>query len=278
MNRIILAAGSLAWLANPSFAGERVEQRETWTESFPVTVTKPKLTIENIWGDVRVRPGDTGEIVVTITEQRSAPDQERFDRSLETLNLTTDSDENGVAFHVGNRDGHWHGRDLCRNCRVDYRFDVRVPADTQLDVSTVNDGEINISGIAGLFSAANVNGPITASGVHDCSDLNNVNGQVSIGFAAPPDQNCTIETVNGDITLTLPERSNFDLAMNLFNGRMLTELPVDPLALPARVEHIESDGRNQYRIEQKAGLRFGAGGPQFTISSMNGDIRIQKIN
>jgi hypothetical protein len=31
-------------------------------------------------------------------------------------------------------------------------------------------------------------------------------------------------------------------------------------------------------IEQQAGVRIGAGGPRFTLSSLNGDIHIQKIN
>jgi hypothetical protein len=77
---------------------------------------------------------------------------------------------------------------------------------------------------------------------------------------------------------SLVNNAGFDVAMDLFNGRLLTQLPVNPLAVPARVEHIETGGRHQYRIEQHAGVRIGAGGPTFTISSMNGDIRIQGIN
>jgi DUF4097 and DUF4098 domain-containing protein YvlB len=153
-----------------------------------------------------------------------------------------------------------------------------VPVNTQLDVSTVNDGRIDVAGIAGRVSAANVNGPISVAGMHNCAELDSVNGEVTLGFERSPGENCRIETVNGDITLVMPDGTGFDLAMDLFNGRMLTQLPVDALALPARVEHIESGGRHQYRIEQQAGVRIGAGGPTFTISSLNGDIRIQKTN
>ena len=278
MNRIIITASGLLLLAGTVIAGERVEQSKTWTETFPVTASKPTLSIENIWGDVRVRSGTTGEIVVTISEKRSAPDQKRFDRSLETLKLNTQSDDSGVAFYVGSEDRDWHGRDHCRNCRVDYQFDVVVPADTQLDVSTVNDGRIDVADVAGSVSAANVNGPISVSGMHGCEVLNSVNGEVDLDFVTAPDDNCNIETINGDITLALPENSGFDLAMDLFNGRLMTQLPVDSLALPATVEHTESNGRHQYKIAQQAGVRIGAGGPKFTISSINGDIRIQKTN
>lgn len=278
MNRLIMTAGLAVILANTSMAGERVEQSNTWTETFPVTADSPTLSIENIWGDVRVRPGKTGEIVVTISERRSAPDQKRFDRSLETLKLNVEADDSGVAYYVGAEDREWHGSNRCRHCRVDYQFDVVVPADTQLDVSTVNDGRIDVADVAGSVSAANVNGPISVSGIHGCEELNSVNGEVDVGFVTPPGDNCRIETINGDITMILPENSDFDLAMDLFNGRLVTQLPVDSLALPATVEHTEHNGRNQYKIAQQAGVRIGAGGPLFTISSINGDIRIQKTN
>lgn len=278
MNTMIKVAGLSVLLVNTGFTAGHVEESKTWTDSFPVTTSKPTLEIDNIWGDVRVRPGKPGEILVTVQERRSAPDQKRFDRSLQTLSLSTETDDNGVAFFVGNRDSNWHGRDNCRGCRVDYQFDVIVPVDTQLDVSTVNDGRIDIAGVSGSVSAANVNGPIAIAGMRNCDELNSVNGEVNLGFVTAPGENCNIETINGDITLTMPGDADFDVTMDLFNGRMLTQLPVNPLAIPARVEHIESGGRHQYRIEQHAGVRIGAGGPTFTISSMNGDIRIQEIN
>ena len=277
MNRIAKATGLLLLMVSTCFADGRVEESKTWTETFPVN-GKPTLEIDNIWGDVKVRPGQVGEIVVTISEKRSAPDQRRFDRSLETLQLNTEADDSGVVLYVGNSDHDWHRRDRCRNCRVDYQFDVVVPVDTQLNVSTVNDGRIDIAGVSGSVSAGNVNGPIAVSKMRNCSELNTVNGELNLGFASSPGENCHIETINGDITLTMPDDSGFDVAMNLSNGRMLTQLPVEGLAIPAKVEHTESNGHHRYRIEQPAGVRIGAGGPTFTISSMNGDIRIQKTN
>ncbi|MGA9573077.1 MAG: hypothetical protein WBS20_03920 [Lysobacterales bacterium] len=278
MKKFAGTASLVILLVNTGHADGRVQESKTWTETFPVTANQPMLEIDNIWGDVNVRPGKSGEFVVTVQERRSAPDQNRFDRSLESLRLNTEADENGVALYVGNRERNWHGRNNCRDCQVDYTFDVIVPADTQLDVGTVNDGRVDIAGISGHISASNVNGPISVTGLSNCVEMNSVNGEVSLGFAISPVENCSIETINGDITLNLPENSGLDIAMDLFNGRMLTQLPVGALALPATVEHTETAGRHQYRIEQPAGVRIGAGGPRFTIHSMNGDIRIQTIN
>lgn len=278
MNKMIKATGLALLISNTCYAAERVEKSKTWTETFPVRSDKPSLRIDNIWGDVNVRPGKSGEILVTIAEHRVAPDRRRFERSLETLELSIEADDSGVDLYVGHYDRDWRGRNNCRGCEVNYKFDVVVPVDTYLDVSTVNDGHIDIAGIKGNVSADNVNGSIAVAGMYNCDELNSVNGEVDLDFKKKPGENCNISTINGDITLKLPKDTGIDVAMDLFNGHMLTQLPVDPLTLPARVEHTEKNGRHQYRIEQHAGVRIGAGGPTFTISSMNGDIRIQKSN
>ncbi len=278
MNKMIKVTGLLMLISSTGFAAGAVEKSKSWTETFPVTSDKPSLEIDNLWGDVKVRAGKPGKIVVTIEELRSAPDQRRFDRSLETLQLNIEADDNGLALYVGNQDRDWHGRNNCRGCKVNYQFDVVVPVDTQLDVSTVNDGRIDIAGIKGRVSADNVNGPIAVAGMFNCDELNSINGEVDLAFKTTPAENCNIGTINGDITLKLPDDSGIDVAMDLFNGRMLTQLPVDSLALPAKVEHVEKNGRHHYRIEQHADVRIGAGGPTFTITSINGDIRIQKSN
>jgi hypothetical protein len=46
--------------------------------------------------------------------------------------------------------------------------------------------------------------------------------------------------------------------------------------VPAEVQYEEKNGAHRYRIQQSAGLRLEGGGPTFTISSMNGDVRIRK--
>jgi len=276
MSNVLAAASVLVLLSGPAVAGNRVEDSRTWSETFAVTQAAPTLEINNIWGDVTVRAGNAGEISVTVSEHRSAPDQSRFERSLEYLKLNTEADENGVSMYVGDRDRFWHDSRRCRGCRVEYSFDVLAPVGTKVDVSTVNDGRVEVTGITGVFTASNVNGPVSVSGLDNCTVLESVNGEVSASFAHAPDQDCDIETVNGDIVLKMPEKAGLNVAMDLFNGRMKTEFPVDPLAIPARVEESYSNGHYRYRIDQAAGVSIAGGGPTFTISSINGDIRIQK--
>lgn len=258
-------------------AAAAVESHDNWSETFTVRSTEPHLELSNVWGDVRVRPGPDGQITIRAREHRYAPDQARYDRSLESLKLRTEASEEGVFLYVGGPDpDRWRHSDRCRGCKVEYQFDVTVPPGTRLDVNTVNDGKIDVQGVTGIVTAGNVNGPISITGLHDCTELNNVNGEVVLSFARAPVQDCEIETINGDVVLNMPGGAGLDVAMDLFNGTMKSELPVDPLAMPARVRHTQANGRHQYQIEQSAGLRIAGGGPTFTISSMNGDIRIRK--
>jgi hypothetical protein len=97
-----------------------------------------------------------------------------------------------------------------------------------------------------------------------------------MGYSHAPLQDCRIETVNGDVTLVMPIDTGLDVRLDLFNGEAFSELPVSPFELPATVEQIVEDSRTRYRIQQMAGMRVGAGGPTYSIASMNGDLRIRK--
>lgn len=277
MNRVMNLMVVLPALHLGPVAADTVEDRREWTERFEVATAEPEIEVHNIWGDVRVLPGEEGEITLAVSEHRTAPSQGLFDRSLEVYRLDIQADGEAIVVQVGERRQSWRGMDPCRGCRVHYEFELRAPVGSRVFASTVNDGRVEVSGIRGLIRADNVNGPVAIHNASACERVESVNGEVSLSFATAPGADCRLETINGDIRLQVPRGSGFDLALDLGNGRMTSELPVDPLAIPARVEHRESGGRNVYRIEQAAGLRLAGGGPVFSVSSLNGDLRIQEI-
>lgn len=276
MNTPAAALGFLALLACGTAAAAVTDQK-TWSDTYPVTAAVPKLLIDNIWGNVRVRTGAAREIVVTVDEKRSAPTQELFELSKQTIFLDVQADAAGVAMVV-NKPESTAGRriDRCRNCRVDYQFEVTVPAGTQVDVSTVTDGGIDVAGTGGSVSASNVNGPVAAKDLQDCAAIESINGAVDVSFVRAPSHDCSIKTINGDITLTVPGGAGFDAALSMMQGKVVSEFDLEPLALPAKVEQKNEDGHFVYRIEQAAGVRLGSGGPTFSIESLNGDLRIRK--
>jgi hypothetical protein len=269
---LVLTLGLLACGA----ATATVTDHRTWSDTYPVTAAVPKLLIDNIWGNVRVRTGSAREIVVTIDEKRSAPTQELFELSKETIFLDVQADAAGVSLVVGKPERMTGRRDRCRNCRVDYQFEVTVPPGTEVDVSTVTDGSIDVAGTGGPVRASNVNGPVAAKDLRDCAEIESVNGAVDVSFMRAPSHDCSIKTINGDITLTVPGGAGLDAALSMLQGNVLSEFDLEPLTLPAKVEQTQQDGSFVYRIEQAAGIRLGKGGPTFSIESLNGDLHIRK--
>jgi hypothetical protein len=269
----VLAA--LALSAGTAIAAP-VTEEQSWTETHAVTGSSPRLEVGNIWGSVQVRVGPPGRITASVTELRTAPDQARFERSQEILKLEVEADASGVSFLVGERSRHRQHWNDCEGCRVDYQFDIEVPPDAVVDVGTVMDGKVEIQGVAGTIRASNINGPVSVADVRDCEAVSSVNGPITMGYSHAPLQDCRIETVNGDVTLVMPIDTGLDVRLDLFNGEAFSELPVSPFELPATVEQIVEDSRTRYRIQQMAGMRVGAGGPTYSIASMNGDLRIRK--
>jgi hypothetical protein len=259
-------------------AAAAVTDQKTWSQSFPVTAAVPRLLIDNIWGNVRVRVGSTREIAVTVDEKRSAPSQELFELSKQTIFLDVQANADGVAMVVGKpEDTTVRPRiNRCRGCRVDYQFEVTVPPGTQIDVSTVTDGGIDVAGGGGPVSASNVNGPVAVKDLQECSEIESVNGAVEVSFARAPSRDCSIKTINGDITLTVPGGTGLDAALSVMQGDIVSEFDLEPLALPAKIDQHKEAGRFVYHIEQAAGIRLGTGGPTFSIESLNGDLRIRK--
>jgi hypothetical protein len=268
--------GFLALFAFCAAATAAVTEQKTWSDAYPVTATAPKLLIDNIWGNVRVRTGAAGEIVVRIDEKRSAPTQDLFELSKETIYLDVQANDAGVSMIVGKPELMAGRLNRCRDCRVEYQFEVLVPAGAQVDVSTVTDGGIDVAGTGGPVRANNVNGPVAAKDLQDCAQLESVNGAVEVSFARAPRQDCSIKTINGDITLTVPGSAGLDAALSMMQGEVVSEFELEPLTLPPKVEQKNEDGKFVYRVEHAAGVRLGAGGPTFSIESLNGDLRIRK--
>jgi hypothetical protein len=276
MNKQV-TSGFLALLALAGNAAAAVTDQKTWSQSYPVTAAVPRLLIDNIWGNVRVRIGTAREIAVIVDERRSAPSQELFELSKQTIFLDVRADGEGVAMVVGKQDETARPRiNRCRGCRVDYQFEVTVPPGTQIDVSTVTDGSIEVAGGGGAVSASNVNGPVAVKDLQDCAQIESVNGAVEVAFARAPSRDCSIKTINGDITLTVPGGTGLDAALSVMQGSVVSEFDLEPLALPAKIDQRTEEGRLVYHIEQAAGIRLGTGGPTFSIESLNGDLRIRR--
>jgi len=153
----------------------------------------------------------------------------------------------------------WHSSTDNNDVVVD--FEVQVPAGVIFDGRTVN-GEMSAEGLKGDVRAGTVNGSVkvTTTGLAEAST---VNGSV---YAQMGRTNWTDEiefsTVNGRITLVLPNGDlNTEIRASTVNGDIESDYPV------------MVSGRFGPR---KVRGTIGSGGRTLNLSTVNGDIRLQK--
>jgi len=261
-------------------ADDRIVETRTLRESVPLHGDAPcTVRVENVFGAVRV-VGHESPVVEVVAEEtvraRSAEALERARREV-WLDVGAEGDEVRVIVDGEFRrheerhgwGGEWDGY------RVQYDFEIRVPRGTHLDLRTVNDGVIGVHDVHGRFHAANVNGPVTLTGVTGPGEATTVNGAVQVHFDENPDGDSTFHTVNGKLELWFQPGLSADLRFKTFHGEARTDFDVTPLASDPPAETLH-DGRRIIRTPDWSAVRVDRGGPQLSFETLNGDILIRK--
>jgi Toastrack DUF4097 len=217
------------------------------------------IEIKGVNGNVVARPsqGDRVEVSATKTSKRS-------DLSSVTVQVLQHGDgitvcamyrsaENECAPGDGGRVGS-------RNNDVQVNFEIGVPKGVRFAGRTVN-GSVKATDLEGDVIAHTVNGSITVS-TTGTAEANTVNGSIdaSVGQHAllrPLD----FQTVNGRITLRLPEGIDAEISGSTSNGSISSDFPITI--------------KGQFGPKRMTGT-LGQGGERINLQSVNGTIRIER--
>jgi hypothetical protein len=153
-----------------------------------------QLTISNINGSIFVKAWNRKSINVRATGPSAASIQDRVIR-------------NEISISV---------KRSLRFDRVD--FEVLVPADTSLSLKNVI-GKIEIQGVDGYLSVNSFDSDVRLVGTRSASvDVKVTSGNVYFDGELQTDGSYTLQSVKGDIDVTIPSASSFSL-----NARALSE-------------------------------------------------------
>ena len=187
---------------------------------------------------------------------------------------------------VFDRRGHycgeqWNDRNDDRNwerVHYDVRFDftIKVPRDAAIRLCTVNNGDLIVNGTQGDFDVTNVNGLIEMRGVAGSGRAHTVNGPVTVEFTANPKQPSSFKTVNGNVDVFFRDGLSADFQMKTFNGGLFTDFDSQPLAGRIAPATERRNGRFTYRANEFTRVRVGAGGPEMTFETLNGNVRARR--
>lgn len=211
--------------------------------------------------DASAASGREVEVTATKTARRSDP---------ASVEIRVVEHEDGVticAVYPPGRDGRENecrpggkGRSNTDRNDVHVTWTVKVPAGVRLAARTVN-GDIDARGLTADALARTVNGDISLS-TTSWGEASTVNGSITarLGRADWP-KDAEFETVNGSITLDLPNELNADVDAETVNGGLNTDFP---LTIKGRWGPKWMHGT------------IGQGGRSLTLSTVNGSVTLRK--
>jgi hypothetical protein len=154
---------------------------------------------------------------------------------------------------------------------------IQVPRQTSVSLTTVNDGDIHVTGLDGTLELNNVNGEITAKDVAGSVVAHTTNGDVKVVMTrVDPKAALAFATLNGDVDVSLPAGFRGDLRMRSDNGEIYTDFDVQLSTSPAKVEQQRNGGKYRLEVEQEVRGTIGGGGPEIQLRTFNGDIYLRK--
>jgi DUF4097 and DUF4098 domain-containing protein YvlB len=272
MNKIkktIRGAGLLAALA--LIAGTATAQE---SQRLVVPLTNPgspaTLHASVMSGSISVTAYEGNEIIVVATLEAEEGEVERKDGMMRIPNssiaLSIEEEDNIVEIS-----GEWSQNQT--------RIEIQVPANTSLELATVNGGELEIDGVSGTHTLENVNGGIKAVNISGTLIANTTNGDVLVSFRSlEPNTPMSFTSFNGDVDLTLPGSTAARFLLDSGLGEILTDFDLALEPQEAKVTRDESERGYRVRVEKQVVGRINGGDTEFRLKTYNGDIIIRKAD
>ena len=150
-----------------------------------------------------------------------------------------------------------------------------MPANFDLELSTVNQGDITVTGINGAMDINNVNGEIQLTNISGSVLSNTVNGDIKAQFSAvSAEEQMVFTTLNGDVDVTFPSNVKATAKMKSERGEIFSDFDMN---IRNSEPKSSRDGR-EFKIEINAWVygEINGGGPEYTMQNMNGNIYIRE--
>jgi hypothetical protein len=155
-------------------------------------------------------------------------------------------------------------------------LDIQVPVQTNVNLRTVNSGQIRVSGLAGELDVNNVNGGVTLENVSGTVLAHALNGEVKVTLdQVTPDKPMSFSTLNGNIDVTFPPDIKANVKMKSENGEMYTDFDIATKAAPSPQAE-RSEGKYKIRFDRAVYGSINGGGPEMQFTTLNGKIYIRK--
>lgn len=244
------------------------------------------LVVRNIFGSITVEGYNGGQVLVNVEKTITSDDTDGLELGKQELQLKVIQEENMVILHPDAPYMEFDKKNLrynwCNNQNeppYNHRlnFTVRVPNFMQIDVGTVNDGEVSIENTEGsLVEARNINGGITLTNITGKTVVNCINGSVNISYANNPQGASTYYSLNGDINISYQKALSANISFKSMNGELFTDFDINKQYMKTSKKTGEGN-KPKYKYEARPVVQIGNGQVDFDFETLNGNVFIKKI-
>ena len=202
-------------------------------------------------GGMEVEAWTGTQVEIEARVSAHAPDEARAEELLRSVDISADG---GRIFADGAR------QERRESWSVSYR--IRVPADTDLTLRTVNGG-IDVTDVSGDIDFRATNGGVSLVGLAGDVRGRTTNGGLRIELAGSTwtGSGMDVETTNGRVTMMIPDGYSAELEVGTTNGGIDIDFPV---TIQGRI------GRRALRTT------LGDGGSPIRAVTTNGGVRVAR--
>ena len=256
---------------------------QTLNEQIAVPLSNPGergiLEIGLVNGSIEVSGYDGNEIVVRAVSSESAEEEDGSPRRRNRVSENeraglTRIPSNAMEIEVSERNNRVTVESNSWKQGID--FVVQVPKNFDLELSTVNGGDIVVEDINGEMELNNVNGEVTAKNIGGSAIIDTVNGKIEASFRSiSTDAPMAFTTLNGNVDVTLPSAVKATFRMKSDRGEIYSDFEMDIDQSGPKVDR-SNKGGFKVTIENWVYGKVNGGGPEFMFNNMNGNIYIRK--
>ena len=250
---VVLVASAACDIA---IADHKEKETAEWRKTYQMQ-PGGRLEIGNVNGKIDVRPGDGNTIEVVAEKIAHGATKEAAKEALDRIEIKDEASASLVKIETKiqrNSGGLFSGGNL------QVQYTIRVPANLEVNVSTVNGG-VEVTGLAGRVNAEATNGGIRGRDIGGAFEATTTNGGVDVELSKVAEAGVKLETTNGGIKLRLPTDAKASISARIVNGGIDT----DGLTL-------DTIGENSRR---RLDAQMNGGGPRIQLEGTNGGITIR---
>ncbi len=227
------------------------------------------LHVELIHGSISVKAGNRKDVLVEVRPRARA---DADDQPAQASGLRQIVQPPGFTVEEQNNRVEVSSNSQRHACDI---F-IEVPARIDLNLSTINSGEIQVEGVDGEQEISNVNGGIKLTQVGGSVVAHTTNGAVNVTLTrVTAGKPMAFTTLNGAVDVSLPPTTKANLRLRSDNGQLFTDFDFTQQAVEMK-ETKESNGRTMKEIGKVIGGSINGGGPEFELRSFNGNVYVRK--